>query len=104
MPDSAGVASDLRENAIVTEVLPATNHGPAQWLLRPDVDCWDLVRYGPPGFAVYMRITLARDADRAGREGEEPAAGTRNSGGPDDDAGYGIRRDLGGLDESRPGP
>lgn len=38
--------------------------GRAQRLLRPDVDWWDLIRHGPRGFSVHMRITLARDADR----------------------------------------
>src|SRR5437763_11439604 len=33
----------------VTEIRPAADAGAAQWLLRSDVDWWDLVRYGPPG-------------------------------------------------------
>jgi hypothetical protein len=49
---------------------------PAQWLLRSHVDWRDLVRYGPPGFDVYVRIALVEDADGAGREGEEPALRT----------------------------
>ena len=40
---------------------------------RPDVDWWDLVRYGPPGFEAYVRIRLAQDADGVATEGEEPA-------------------------------
>jgi hypothetical protein len=67
------IDGQLRQNEDVTEVRPAASADPARWLLRPDVDWWDLVRYGPPGFDVYVRIALARDADDADREGEEPA-------------------------------
>jgi hypothetical protein len=42
----------------MTEVLPAPTPDPARWLLRSDVDWWDLVRYGPPGFDVYVRVRL----------------------------------------------
>lgn len=66
------MAMVLRENGLMTQVRPATSDDSARWLLRPDLDWWDLVRYGPPGFEVYLRITLARDADRGGREGEAP--------------------------------
>jgi hypothetical protein len=55
----------------MTEVRPAANPDAAQWLLRSDVDWWDLVRYGPPGFDVYVRIAFAQDPD--GVEGEDPA-------------------------------
>jgi hypothetical protein len=41
---------------------PAADASAAQWLLRADVDWWDLVRYGPPGFAVYVRIALPQDS------------------------------------------
>ena len=56
----------------VTEIRPAADAGAAQWLLRSDVDWWDLVRYGPPGFDVYVRIALAQDvgADADNRSGE----------------------------------
>jgi hypothetical protein len=56
----------------VTEIRPAANADPARWLLRSDVDWWDLVRYGPPGFDVYVRIALAQDvgADADNRSGE----------------------------------
>ena len=37
---------------------PAKDSTPARWLLQPDVDWWDLVRYGPPNFDVYMRIAF----------------------------------------------
>jgi hypothetical protein len=42
----------------VTEIRPAADADAAQWLLRSDVDWWNLVRYGPPGFDVYVRIAL----------------------------------------------
>jgi len=32
-------------------------------LLRSDVDWWDLVRYGPPGFDVYVRIAFSQQLD-----------------------------------------
>src|SRR3954471_13473958 len=54
----------------MTVVQPVASPDAARWLLRRDVDWWDLVRYGPPGFDVYLRIALANGADR---EGEEPA-------------------------------
>lgn len=43
----------------MTEVRPAPTLDPARWLLRSDVDWWDLVRYGPPGFDVYERVRFA---------------------------------------------
>jgi len=70
------IPGEPRQTDGVTEVRPAANADPAQWLLRPDVDWWDLVRYGPPGFDVYVRIALAEDADGGEREGEEPALRT----------------------------
>jgi hypothetical protein len=45
----------------------------AQWLLGSGVDWWDLVRYGPPGFEEYVRISFA-ESD-AGEE-EDPAVRT----------------------------
>ena len=54
----------------MTNVRPAANSDPAGWLLRSDVDWWDLVRYGPPGFDVYVRIALSDGVDR---EGEDPS-------------------------------
>jgi hypothetical protein len=47
----------------VTEIRPATDTGAAQWLLRSDVDWWDLVRYGPPGFDVYLRIAFPHESN-----------------------------------------
>jgi hypothetical protein len=55
----------------VTEIVPAADSVAAHWLLRGDVDWWDLVRYGPPGFAVYVRIAFAEDV--AQWEGDDPA-------------------------------
>ena len=49
-------------------VRPAESADPARWLLRFDVDWWDLVRYGPPGFDVYVRIAFADGAERVGEE------------------------------------
>ena len=58
----------------VTGIRPAADAGAAQWLLRSDVDWWDLVRYGPPGFDVYVRIALpqASEADAGNPSGEAP--------------------------------
>ena len=50
-----------RQTGRVTEIRPAVDADAAQWLLRAGVDWWDLVRYGPPGFDVYLRIALAPD-------------------------------------------
>ena len=47
----------------VTQIRPAANAGAAQWLLRADVDWRDLVRYGPPGFDVYVRIGFPHDSE-----------------------------------------
>lgn len=52
----------------VTDLRPAASGDAGQWLLRPDVDWWDLVRYGPPGFDAYVRIAFAEVA----AEGEDP--------------------------------
>jgi hypothetical protein len=50
----------------MTGVRPAVNADPAQWLFRADVDWWDLVRYGPPGFDVYVRIAFAVESGSDG--------------------------------------
>lgn len=50
----------------VTEIWPAADADPAKWVLRPQVWWWDLVRYGPPGFDVYVRIAFPED------DAEEP--------------------------------
>ena len=59
----------------VTRIRPAAGADAAQWLLRSDVDWWDLVRYGPPGFEVYVRIALPQwaGADAGHLPGEAPA-------------------------------
>lgn len=59
----------------VTEIRPAADTDAAQWLLRSNVDWWDLVRYGPPGFDVYVRIALPQysEADADDPSGEAPA-------------------------------
>ena len=63
----------------VTEIRPAADADAAQWLLRSDVDWWDLVRYGPPGFAVYVRITFRHDpgAEAGNPSGEASADAIR---------------------------
>lgn len=53
----------MRQTGGVTKILPAENATPARWLLQSDLDWWDLVRYGPPGFAVYVRIAFPEDYD-----------------------------------------
>jgi hypothetical protein len=58
----------------MTEVVrPAADADPARWLLQSEVDWWDLVRYGPPGFAVYLRIALAGGEADVDADGEAPA-------------------------------
>ncbi len=54
----------------MTEVRPAADADEARWLLEADVDWWDLVRYGPPGFDVYVRIAFDADA-KGDAEGED---------------------------------
>ena len=57
----------------MTGVRPAADADPARWLLRPDVGWWDLVRYGPPGFEVYVRVVFHDES-----AGDEPDWGARN--------------------------
>jgi hypothetical protein len=45
----------------MTEIRPAADAEVARWLLRSDVDWWDLVRYGPPGFDVYVRVAFLQE-------------------------------------------
>ena len=47
----------------VAEIVPAADADAARWLLLPDVDWWDLVRYGPPGFDVYVRVAFRHDSE-----------------------------------------
>ena len=57
----------------MTQLRAAANADAARWLLPADVDWWDLVRYRPPGFDVYVRIALAQDAHGVDPAGEQPA-------------------------------
>lgn len=45
------------------DLRPAPDATPGAWLLRRDVDWVDLVRFGPPGFAAYVRIALPSDRE-----------------------------------------
>jgi hypothetical protein len=56
----------------MTGVHPAADTEPAQWLLRSEVGWADLVRYGPPGFDVYVRIAFTPYPHDPDQEGEEP--------------------------------
>src|SRR6185312_3866682 len=59
----------------VTEIRPAADADAAQWLLRSDVYWWDLVRYGPPGFDVYVRVAFPQDSEAdADNPSSEPPA------------------------------
>lgn len=55
----------------MTEVRPAADAAAARWLLQPDVHWWVLVRYGPPGFDVYLRIAFP-DADLPPDDQDDP--------------------------------
>ena len=65
----------------MTEIRPAANADAARWLLRADVDWWDLVRYGLPGFDVYVRIAFPQesDADVVNPSDEAPADAIRTA-------------------------
>jgi hypothetical protein len=63
----------FRQTDDMTELRPAPNADPARWLLRAEVDWWDLVRYGPPGFDVYLRVPFRDDAEGVAPGGEDPA-------------------------------
>lgn len=58
----------------VSTVNPAPDASPASWLLRPRAEWADTVRFGPPGFETYLRIsfTCEEDADSAAPSGEDP--------------------------------
>jgi len=68
-------AGALRQTVRVTEIRPAADADAAQWLLRSDVGWQDLVRYGPPGFDVYVRIAFRQDAGSP--PGEAPVDAVR---------------------------
>lgn len=63
----------------VTDLRAASNLDAARWLLRSDVDWWDVVRFGPPGFEAYVRIAFTQDdqVDVLGTSGEKPADAVR---------------------------
>jgi hypothetical protein len=65
----------------VTQIRPSADADAAQWLLRSDVDWWDLVRYGPPGFDVYVRIALPQysGADTGNPPDEAPVDAVRTA-------------------------
>ena len=65
----------------VTEIRPAANADPARWLLRSDVDWWDLVRYGLPGLDAYVRIALPQypAPDPGNPPGKAPADPVRTA-------------------------
>lgn len=58
----------------MTEIRPAADPEAASWLLRPELDWWDLVRYGPPGFDAYARIAFPEDSrpEPTGPSGRAP--------------------------------
>lgn len=60
MGEVASIPLDNR--LLMNAVLPASDSSPARWLLEAGVDWWTLVRYGPPGFEAYLRISFS-DAD-----------------------------------------
>ena len=60
-----------RQTEVMTELRPAADLEAARWLLRPEIDWWDLVRYGPPGFEAYLRIAFVDDPNAL--DGEDPA-------------------------------
>lgn len=61
----------------VNEVYPAPDAEAARWLLRSDVGWADLVTFGPPGFEVYVRISLAAGSDVETSAGGRPADAVR---------------------------
>jgi hypothetical protein len=65
----------VRQTWGMTALRPAANADAAQWLLRTGVDWWELVRYGPPGFDVYLRVPFAPQ-DGGDQAGEAPALRT----------------------------
>ena len=58
-----GPVRPMHDNQRVTEISPATDAQPASWVLRAEVDWWELVRYGPPGFAAYARIAFSQEPE-----------------------------------------
>lgn len=66
----------MRQTRHMTLVRPASDASAADWLFRADVAWWELVRYGPPGFAVYVRISFAENDDENPASGEDPTLRT----------------------------
>ncbi len=59
----------LRQTDGVNEIQPAADADAARWLLQADVPWQDLVTFGPPGFAAYVRIALSQtDIDNTSDE------------------------------------
>lgn len=52
-------APGLRQTGSVEVIQPAADADSARWLLQPEVSWQDLVTFGPPGFAAYLRVALA---------------------------------------------
>jgi len=75
------IGGGLHQTDEVTGIRPAADADAAQWLLRSDVDWWDLVRYGPPGFDVYVRIALPQYSgpDAGHPPGQAPADTVRTA-------------------------
>lgn len=63
------------------EIRPAADADAARWLLRTDVDWWNLVRYGPPSFDAYARIKLSHawETDAVNPPGEAPIDAVRSA-------------------------
>jgi hypothetical protein len=57
----------------MTDLRSAASGDPARWLLRDQAQWWDLVRYGPPGFEVYVRVAFVQGAVDVEPAGEYPA-------------------------------
>ena len=59
----------LRQTDSVNEIQPAADADAARWLLEAGVPWQDLVNFGPPGFAAYVRIALSQtDVDNTSDE------------------------------------
>jgi hypothetical protein len=51
----------LQQTDGVNKIHPAADADAARWLLQVDVPWQDLVTFGPPGFAVYVRVAFPRE-------------------------------------------
>ncbi|WP_027863431.1 hypothetical protein [Marmoricola sp. URHB0036] len=52
----------------MTEVRPAADAESGRFLLQPTVGWWVLIRCGPPGFDVYVRVAFADTVDPVGED------------------------------------